>query len=251
MPLGYSFQITPEELKEIFARLQPYLPKYLKKVDAQSYGLRFEFEPFTGREEEPSSPSTHKDPQLSYVRESENEAEHLLREKAIVVLENLYEKAREEWKDAAYVADLKTAVKDAPARWKTYQHELKALSSAYDHLRTPEAAKEWPAAVSRLIDAQDRTRAAAVAFDERAKEIAEIHDKHLYAELGHDAALKAAGYPEAKDWHITDAGDYGRNYYSDWDNYPPLEEQIRRLAERQDAHVAKVGRLSGTPATAD
>ncbi|WP_413751711.1 hypothetical protein NRF20_00020 (plasmid) [Streptomyces sp. R-74717] len=245
MPLGYSFQITPQELEEIFARLQPYFPKYLKEIDAQSYGLRFEFAPFTGREEEPYEPSTHDDPKLSYVSESENEAEHLLREKAGVVLSNLYEKAREEWKDAAYVAALKAVVKDAPDLWKTYQHEVKALGTAYDYLRTPEAAKEWPSAVSRLVDAQDRSKAAAITFDERAREIAEVHDKHLYADLGHDAALKAAGYPEAKDWHIADVREYGKGYYSDWDTNPPLEEQVRRLIEQQDAHVAKVGRLSG------
>jgi hypothetical protein len=245
MPLGHSFQTTPEDLEEIFARLQPYFPKYLKKVDAQSYGLRFEFEPFTGREEEPSSPSTHGDPKLSYVRESEDETEHLLREKARVVLHDLYGKAREDWKDAAYVADLKDVVGDAGARWKTYQHEAKALQAAYDYLRSPEAATEWPSALSRLVDAQDRAKAAAIAFDTRAQQIAEVHDRHLYADLGHDAALKAAGYPQGKDWHITDANDYGKNYYSQWDNSAPLEEQVRRLTEQQDAHIAKVGRLSG------
>lgn len=249
MPLGSSFQITPEELTEIFARLQPHLPKYLKKVDPQRNGIRFEFAPFTGREEEPSKPFTHDDPKLSYIPESENEAEHLLREKASIVLSNLYGKARDEWRDAAYVADLKAVVKDAGARWKTYQHELKAAMSAYDYLRSPEAAKEWPSAVSRLIDAQDRTKAAAVAFDERAEEIAEVHDKHLYADLGRDAALKAAGFPEAKDWHITDLSDYGKGHYSDWDTQPPLAEQTRRLVEKQDGHVAKVARLSGASAS--
>nr|MDT0521298.1 hypothetical protein [Streptomyces sp. DSM 41633] len=248
MPLGYSFKITPEELTEIFSRLQQYLPKYLKKIDAQSHGLRFEFEPFTGREGEPWEPSTHDDPKLSYIRESDDEAEHLLREKARVVLAAVYEKARNEWRDAAYIADLKVVVKDAGARWKTYQHEAKALTAAYDYLRTPEAAKEWPSAVSRLIDAQDRTKAAAVAFDERALEIAEVHDKHLYADLGQDAALAAAGFPEAKDWHITASHHYGQRHYSDWDTHPPLEEQARRLVEQQDAHVSKVGRLSGTAA---
>ncbi|MBO8189209.1 hypothetical protein [Streptomyces spirodelae] len=250
MPLGNSFEITPEELAEIFARLQPYLPKNLKKVDAHPYGLRFEFKPFTGREKEPFTPSTYDDPKLSYVQESENEAEHLIREKARVVLVNLYEKAREEWEDAAYIADLKAVVKDAPGLWKTYQHEMKALEAAYDYLRTPDAATEWPSAVSRLVDAQNRVKAAAVAFDKRAKEIAEVHDKHLYADLSHDAALKAAGYPEAKDWHIVDTQRYGNKSYIDRDCYAPLEEKARRLIEQQDAHVAKVGRLSGATAGA-
>ncbi|ORT53475.1 hypothetical protein [Streptomyces sp. CB03238] len=248
MPLGDSFQITATELEDIFSRLRPYFPENLTKIEPRpgGYGLRFTFTPFTGREEEPHQPFTHNDPQLGYISESENEAEHLLREKARVVLADLYRAARQEWQEAAYIADLKAVIRDAPARWKTYQHELKALGSAYDYLRTPEAAREWPSAVSRLIDAQDRTKAAAVAFDQRAREIAQVHDTHIYAELGQDAALKAAGYPEAKDWPIADARDYDRDHFNAWDSVLPLAEQARRLIEQQEAHVAKVARLSGT-----
>ncbi|AJC62040.1 hypothetical protein [Streptomyces sp. 769] len=252
--LDNSHKITADELREIFARLQPYLPKQLKKVEPHpgGYGLGYEFTPFTGREEEPSAPSTYSDPKLKYIPESEDEVEHLRREKARVVLSNVYEKAREEWKDAAYVADMKTAVQDAPARWKTYQHERKTLEAAYAYLRNPDAATEWPSAVSRLIDAQDRTKAAAARFDQRAERIAEVHEKHLYADLGQDAALSAAGYPEAKDWHVTEVRQYGQNYYSDCaGDYAPLEEQVRRLIERQEAHVAKVGRLSGLAISSD
>jgi hypothetical protein len=248
MPLGHSFQITPAELTEIFSRLRPYFPESLKKVEPRpgGYGLRFQFAPFTGREEEPHQPFTHDDPQLGYISESENAAEHLLREKARVVLADLYRAARQEWQEAAYIADLKDVIRDAPARWKTYQHELKGVQAAYDYLRTPEAAQEWPSAVSRLIDAQDRTTAAAVAFDQRAREIAQVHETHLYADLGRDAALKAAGYPEAKSWPIADAHDYDRSHYGPWDSVLPLAEQARRLIEQQEAHVAKVARLSGT-----
>lgn len=246
--LGSSFQISSDELKEIFARLQPYLPKGLTKVDTSSRWLQFEFEPFTGREEEPCEPATYTDPKLRYVSESEDGAEHRLREKARTVLSQVYEQARQEWRNAAYVADLKGVVRDAPVLWKTYQHEVKALGTAYDYLRAPEAAQEWAPAVSRLVDAQDRTKAAAHAFDQRAEEIAEVHDKHLYADLGHNAALTAAGYPEAKDWVIASAHRYRQNYYGDYETYVPLEEQVRRLIEQQDAHVTKVGRLSGTAA---
>jgi hypothetical protein len=249
MPLGHSFAITPQEMEEIFVRLQPYLPRYLKKIDAAPFGgLRFEFASFTGREEEPLRPSTGADPKLSYIRESEDKEEHLLREKARVVLDNLYDAAQDKWRDAAYVADLKAAVKDAPGCWKTYQHEMKALREAYDYLRAPAAATEWRSAISRLIDAQDRTRAAAAAFDRRAEAIAEVHTRHLHSDLRRDDALVAAGYPQAKDWHITDLDFYRRNYDSEQDAYAPLDEQVRGLIERQDAHVAKVGRLSGATA---
>ncbi|GHF74198.1 hypothetical protein GCM10010218_64160 [Streptomyces mashuensis] len=244
MPYVDGFQVTPEELKEVFARLQPYLPRHLKKVTSHSYGLGYEFEPFTGREPEPSAPSTHDDPKLRYVRESEDEAEYQLRQKAGLVLSELYQQAREEWRSAAYVADLKTVVEDAPALWRAYQDEATALAAAYDYLRTPNAAAEWPSAVSRLVDAQDRTTSAAVAFDGRAAQIAEVHDTHLYARLGRAAALEAAGYPDAEDWPIGAVCDYGRRFYGR--GAGPLEEQVRDLIEQQDAHLAKVSRLAGT-----
>lgn len=250
MPLDTSFQITPAELAEIYSRIEAYYPPQLTKIEPNpsGWGLRYEFKAFTGREAEPNKPrASYDDPRLSYVTEDEDKAEHLLRLKAEHVLGDLYDAARAQWKIAAYVRDLKSVIGDAPQRWKTYQHESKALAAAYDYLRTPEAAREWPAALSRLIDAQDRTKAAAAAFDARAERIASVHDKHLYAELSHNEALEAAGIPEARNWHIADACDYGKShYYGDWDTYLPLEEQVRRLVERQDAHVAKVGRLSGT-----
>ncbi|MFF0629813.1 hypothetical protein [Streptomyces sp. NPDC004296] len=251
MSFDYSCKITRDEMREIFARLQPYLPKYLKPVDTTPYGLRFTFVPFTGQEPEPRKPSTFKDPKLRYVPGSDDAAEQLLRAKACDILTTLYDKAQEEWRDAAYVADLTRVVGDALAHWETYQAALKALNTAYAYLRTPDAAKEWRSAISRLIDAQDETRRAAVRFDERAQRIAEIHDRHLYADLSRAAALNAAGYPEAQGWHITELRQYSKNCFSNRedDGTVPLEEQVRRLIERQDAHIAKVGRLSGAAAT--
>jgi hypothetical protein len=249
MPLGHTVTVTSGEMHEIFKRLAPYLPPYLRKVEPRpsGYGLRVEFAPFTGRENEPTKPRAfYDDPKLTYVRESDDPAEHQLRRKASLIIDEVYNTARAEWKDAAYVADLKQVVKDAPDRWKTYERELKALESAYTYLRTPEASQEWPSALSRLVDAQDRTRTAAVAFDERAEEIAAVHEKHLYADLGHAAALANAGYPEAKDWHIVSHDQYGSGYFSDWSTSVPLQERVRRLVAEQDAHVSKVGRLSST-----
>lgn len=244
---GTTFRISPDELKEIFDRLQPYLPKNLAKVGTTSNWLRFEYA-FTGREPEPVEPPVHTDPRLSYVSESEDPVEHRLREMANTVLARAYEQARGQWRDAAYVEALKGVVRDAPALWRTYQDEARALEAAYGYLRTPDAAKEWPSALSRLVDAQDRARAAAVAFDGRAEEIARVHDTYLYSDLGHDAALKAAGYPEAKGWAIAPSDKYGQTYYSDFMSDVPMQERVRRLTEQQDAHVAKVGRLSGTQA---
>ncbi|MFC8201722.1 hypothetical protein ACFUTV_41035 [Streptomyces sp. NPDC057298] len=240
--LGRNFQITPAGMTEIFARLKPYLPPYLTAVHHHPTRLRFEFAPFTGREPEPSGQSVRTDPKLAHG--ADDEAERALRSAAVQIHEDLYRQAREQWRNAAYVADLKETVKDTGARWQAYQREAKALESAYAYLRTPAAAAEWPSALSRLIDAQERALAAASAFDDRAVEIARVHDKHLYADLGHDAALERAGYPEAKDWDIASADTYD----SAWGFGVPLTEEVRRLITQQDTHVAKVGRLSGTPA---
>ncbi|MER5973286.1 hypothetical protein ABT112_26770 [Streptomyces sp. NPDC002055] len=251
--LGDTFTITPDEMRAIFARLQPHLPPYLRKIEPHEsgWGMRYEFATFTGREEEPAKPSSYyDDPQLRYVRESENAAEHQLRLKATHILTDLYDRACDQWKDAAYVADLKAALRDAPSRWRAYEQARKALEAANGYLRTPQAAAEWPSAISRLVDAQEQALAAAVAFDERAEDIAKVHDRHVYAELGSDAAYTKAGCPEAKDWHITDADHYCHSYrgYHSSLHYAPLAETVRALIEQQDAHLAKVGRLSGTTA---
>jgi hypothetical protein len=248
MALGHTVTLTATEMDTIISRLQPHFPPYLLKIEPGPYsGLRFTFAPFTGREPKPARPQSFwDDPQLTFVPQSKHPTEHRLRRCAGQILDDLYEEAAEQWKDAAYVADLKQVVGDAPDRWRAYERESKALESAYSYLRTGEAATEWPAALSRLVDAQDRTRAAAARFDDRAEEIARVHQKHLYADLGHVAALTQAGYPEAKDWHIASADVYGSSYYSALNSYGPLTEQVRRLIEQQDNHVTKVGRLMGT-----
>ncbi|MFI8008277.1 hypothetical protein [Streptomyces sp. NPDC086010] len=245
--LSEHYTITPDEMTEILARIQPHLPPYLTKIDRGQFGgLVFEFEPFTGREPEPVRPSTRHDDRLRYVPEADDETEHLLREKAGRVLDRCFECAQEDWRNARYVADLRTVAENAPALWAAYTTEIRALEAADAYLRTPEAAAEWPSAVSRLIDAQGRAAAAATAFDERAEAIADAHDRHVYADLGRIEAFKAAGFPDAADWHITDASSYGRSYYSDWETHLPVTERTRRLIQQQDSHLAKVRRLSRT-----
>ncbi|EYT78008.1 hypothetical protein CF54_39885 [Streptomyces sp. Tu 6176] len=241
MSLGESFTLTPDEFKNVWERLTPYLPPNLRKIETHRWGLRCEFAPFTGQEEEPDcSPSFYEDPRLRYVGESEDMVEYRLRQAARTIVSDLYDQARTQWRDAAYVADLRSVVRDAPERWRAYERAAKALDSAYAYLRAPEASREWPAAISRLVDAQEHALATAAAFDERAVDIADVHYKHLYAELGQDQALKKAGYPEATAWHVGDGFDgYFRN---------GLADKVSCLIKEQEAHVAKVSRLAGTVA---
>ncbi|MGY4966766.1 hypothetical protein [Streptomyces sp. 900105245] len=249
MSLGHTTRVTPDETREIFARLMPHLPKQLQKVEPNpsGWGLRFVFTAFTGREPRPSLPAAfYQDPKLRYVAEDVDPAEHRLRDLADHIASDVYERALELWKDAAYVGDLRQVVKDAPERWRAYEREVKALEAAYAYLRTPEAATEWPSALSRLVDAQARTQVAADGFDVRGEEIAEVHSKHLYADLGRDQALAQAGYPDAAAWHLAEPDHYHRGQHFAGSNDVPLTEIVRRLIAEQDAHVAKVARLSGT-----
>ncbi|TWD13121.1 hypothetical protein FB570_11948 [Streptomyces sp. T12] len=225
--------------QQVLDRITPHLPPYLRKIEPVHGRVRFEFAPFTGHLKEPVKPlSYYDDPRLNHVPESEDQAEHRIRTVARDVLDDLYQQASKRWQDAAYVAELRRVVHDAPERWRAYEREAKALEAAYAYLRTAEAAREWSAAISRLVDAQDRTRAAAARYDERAADIADAQYRHLYADLGHTQALTEAGYPEAKDWHI---GDGFGGYFRDG-----LTAKVDRLLKEQEQHLAKVRRLSGT-----
>ncbi|MGW6262554.1 hypothetical protein [Streptomyces sp. NPDC055085] len=235
--------VTDDEMGVILARLRPYLPTYLLAMEPAPYvGLRYSFSPFTGREEGPARPeASYDDPALAYVRDDVDPVEHRLRRAARSILDDVYRQARELWKDAAYVANLRDVIKDAPARWQAYERELKAVDSADAYLRTPEAGREWPAAVCRLVDAHKRLATAADAFEERAREIARVHEKFLYADLGRAAALAAAGHPTGRGWVI------GSSYEGYYD--ATLTTWVRRHIQHQQDHLTQVSRLSGTPTT--
>ncbi|MGW4855333.1 hypothetical protein ACWEPZ_29325 [Streptomyces sp. NPDC004288] len=247
-----AVKLSPEQVQEILARLRPHLPSYLKKIELHpaGFGLRYDFAPFTGTEPQPEVPAAVRtDPGLTYVRESEDAAEHRLREAATEIICDLYDTARRQWMDAAYVRALTTALRGMHDLWDAYRQRAAALDRAYDYLRTPEATREWPAAITRVVDAQERAQAAAVAFDERARGVADVHEEHLYSDLSRNEGLTRAGYPQAKEWDIAAHDSYGRTH-SAHDTYVPLAEKVRRLIERQDAHMAKVARLTGGPSPA-
>jgi hypothetical protein len=231
--------ISPQESQQIFERLGPYLPACLKKVEPGPYsGYTYSFAEFTGSEPEPVQPALHQDSKLAYISKADDPAEHKIRTVAKDILAEIYQEARRLWRNAAYIAELKEAVGDTPDRWKTYRAERKALDAAYDFLRSPEAANEWQPAVSRLIDAQERTLSAAEEFDRSAISIARVHDKHLYADYVPDEALKYAGYSEGEHWFIGSLGDYSSRRET-------LSGAIRRLVEAQQEHLAKIQRMSG------
>ncbi|MFI2620366.1 hypothetical protein [Streptomyces sp. NPDC018584] len=257
--LGHTFQVTADEYKEIFnVRLAPYLPAHLAKVEPRpsGWGNTYTFKPFTGREPEPTAPDYKKicdDPKLSHQHWDEkagrpvaDEAEYDLRDKACYFLDEVYREARIEWRNARYIAALKATVKNTGDLYKQYRQAKPAVDAAFAYLRDPEAAKEWPAAISRLIDTHTTLMAAAEAFDERARQIAEVHEGHMHEEApGYDEALKAAGYPEAREWPIASEHHYGKNYRGEYDPHT-LSGQAQALIKEQEEHVAKVGRLSGT-----
>ncbi len=257
----HSYRLTGQQVAEIFnVRLRPHLPAYLTKVEPHTYHIRYTFKPFTGREAEPMEPDYKTicdDPKLAHEywdkeagRPVADEAEYELREAARHLLSDVYRQARIEWKNARHVADLKATVKNTSDLWKDHTQAKHAVEAAFAYLREPDAAKEWLAAISRLVDAQDIYLKAAIAFDERAQEIAEVHKQHFHEEmLGYDEALAVAGFPEAKDWYIAGSSDYGTFYSGEYSRYTTAG-QAQALIKEQEAHVAKVGRLAGQVADA-
>jgi hypothetical protein len=261
--LGTTFSVTADEFKEIFnARLAPYLPANLQNVEPNpsGWGNRYTFKPYTGAEAEPEEPYDRwkNDPKLRWRHEDERdgrqvgtEEEYELREKARYFLEQVYAEARTEWRNAKHLAALKKVLVDGKAAtaWKRWGQAKTATDAAYAYLRDPEAAKEWATAVSRLIDTHTELKAAAAAFDEKAQEIAQIHWDHMHEEgYGHDEALRLAGHPEATDWEIHGHDDYTADYRGEWRDWDRcLQAQTARLIAEQEAHVAKIGRLTGQP----
>ncbi|MFC8009130.1 hypothetical protein [Streptomyces cinereoruber] len=252
-----TVQFTADQLTDILNRLRPYLPTQLTTVKPGAYNLHFSFAPFTGLEPKPEEPACQTicdDPKLSHKhwdkeagRPVADEAEYELRELARTILNDSYREARIQWKNARHVAQLKKTVKDAGALWKAHQQAKSAVEAAFAYLRDPQAATEWPSAVSRLIDTHATYLAAALAFDDRAQEIAEVHSENFHEEmLGYDEALTAAGYPEAKDWQIASNDDYGTDYRGEYGRYTTAG-QAQRLIKEQEAHIAKVGQLTGQP----
>ncbi|MFI0929709.1 hypothetical protein ACH4TP_38160 [Streptomyces sp. NPDC021012] len=250
-----SYQFTGEQLTDIMNRLRPYLPAKLTTVTPGTYNMRYTFTPFTGLEPEPTEPDRYwEDPKLAYKhldeeagRPAADKTEHQLRNLAREILSDIYQQARIEWKNARHVAELKTTVRDAGDLWKAHNQAERAVEAAFAYLRDPAAAKEWPSAVSRLVDTHDTYLTAAIAFDERAQEIAEVHDRNMHEEmLGYDEALKAAGFPEAKDWPICSTDEYGTDYQGEYRKYTAAGK-AQRLIKQQEAHVAKVNRLTGQP----
>ncbi|MFF7329688.1 hypothetical protein [Streptomyces sp. NPDC008150] len=232
-----SIVLTSEDQKVIFARLASYLPATLKKIEPGPYaGFRYTFTTYTGREQEPCTPAIGRDPQLTPMREADNPHEYKIRAAARDILDGIYAEAHRHWHNAAYAAALAQAIGDAPTLWKTYTNELRTMTAAFDYLRDPEASREWPSAIARLLDAQDRTIAAAEAFDIPARNIARVHDEYLYSDYGHAEAFAAAGHPNAKDWDIPS--------HNTWRG--TLADKIREAVTRQRERIATIGHLTGT-----
>lgn len=266
MSLGMSFSLTADELKEIFnVRLAPYRPAHLEKADPRSsgWGIDYTFKPYTGAEARPEEPYNRwkNDPKLAWRHEDErdgrpvaDEAEYALREKARYFLDQVYSEALTAWRNDRHLAALKTALADgeAAAAWKRWGQAKTATTAAYAYLRDPDAAKEWATAVSRLIDTHAEMKAAAVAFDEKARDIAQINEDNIHEEgYGYDEALRRAGHPEATEWDICDSDNYTPDYRGEWRDWDRcLQAQAARLIAEQEAHVEKVGRLTGQSTSA-
>ncbi|MGP3777095.1 hypothetical protein ACTWJ8_40305 (plasmid) [Streptomyces sp. SDT5-1] len=263
--LGHTFRVTTDELKEIFTRrIAPYLPAQFEKAEPHpsGWGNSYTFKPFTGAEPKPEEPYDRysKDLKLAYKFEDEfhgrevaTEDEYELREKARHFLDQVYDEARTRWRNAKYVRDLKQILGngEATAAWKRWEQAQRAADAAYGYLRKPEATPEWQSAVARLLDTHKELAAAAEAFDAKAERIAWAHKENSCEEgYGYVEALREAGFPEAAEWHVAEPEDYAPTYGYRAREAKNLQAQAASLIKSHEDDVAKIGRLSGAPASA-
>lgn len=232
--------LSQQTLRDIIERIRRDLPSRVERIEPHGIGcVQYTLTPYTGTEPRPENPVSYR-ADLSLALSDAEREEKRAREIGRHILYDINETMLREWSDARYIRDLAKAVKAASGLWRDYWRTSRALEDAYAYLRTSAAAGEWRSAISRLIDAQDRALAAARAFDERARDIAQVHDDNVYSDLTHLEALTRAGYPAAAEWDVAPVSEYGP-----WSPpRSPLEEKVRQLIEQQDAHLAKVARLS-------
>ncbi|GAA2811536.1 hypothetical protein GCM10010441_40290 [Kitasatospora paracochleata] len=202
-------------------------PHFVSITKTDDTNVQWTFKPFTGSEAEPIVPTAFwRDDTLS--------------EAARNTLEFEYEVARRLWRDARYIRDIKEAAAGAASCWDRYtqaRNEMDALFTAMDTT----ADTHWRATVSKLLTAQEKTLAAAAAWDHKAKPIAYVHGTYGRTELTRREVYERAGIDptDATAWVIGDDSDYDAR----WD-LKPLQKLVHDAVEAQREHLRKVAELT-------
>jgi hypothetical protein len=220
--------ISLADVEKIAQQAAKYHHPHYQGVTKNEYNrVLFTFKPFTGAEEEPSQSRT------AWSDDSLPRAAHDF-------LDSEYEAARDLWREAKYIRELKAAAQGASALWGDYtqaRQDMDAIFASLDN--TPD--NHWRATVSKLIAAQDKALATAEEWDDKAEDIATCHSDNMYSDLGWREAYQRAGI-DGTDWVIGDKYDYGRSYYG---KQSPVVRDVNEAIEKQREHLRKIASLTG------
>ncbi len=217
--------ITLVDLDKLAAELNGRHYPNLRALTRNQYNrVEYDFAPFSGDEQEPSlAAGVWSDESLSPV--------------ALDVLEEEFEQARVRWRDARYVRDLTAATANASSVWSACADARATMDALFAALDTTEAGM-WRATVSKLLHAQAASRAAASAWDETAKRIADVHHANLQADLHPEQAYRLCGV-DATGWVVGFAEDY-----SGWGRSPLVQCTDNAIVEQRD-HMTLIVTFSG------
>jgi hypothetical protein len=217
--------ISPDEATQALAQLEGLHHPHFKGTTTGRYGnVHFDLAPFTGHEPEPTIPTEiYRNKNLGHT--------------AYAFLEAEYEQARTMWHNARYINALTDATAGAPALWDTYATARRDMDRIYAALATtPDT--HWRATVFKLIAAQEKTLAAAQAWDRKGADIARAHAVRHDGDLGRSEAYKRIGV-DADAWIVGSEDDY-----VGWGE-TPLYGRIRRAVDAQGEQLQKVANLTG------
>lgn len=234
------------ELAAAFAVPEPpatHLTRYhhpnFVRSEPHSFGAKFYFTGFTGREEEPEMPlEVWQDKTVTYEQRGQ--------------LSLQYSAARVMWSQARLRLKAAPVLRRAAPLWDAWMAKSTQLTEVFDAFwSTPDTL--WRAQLLKLTDAEQAALAAAAVWDEIAEELAQLAAEQVRTageeyDLPLEQVAKEIGL-DASDWHISYASDYQRGTY-DWDWKTPAVRDLTARIVQQRERLEEVARLAGDSAAA-
>ncbi|GGX39923.1 hypothetical protein [Streptomyces chryseus] len=197
----------------------------------------FYFAAFTGRESEPQTPiAAYDDKVLTWEQISD--------------LGKQYEAARILWSKARLRLRAAPLLRQAASLWEAWTTAKAEMERVYRAFWETDDGR-WRAQLLRLTDAEQAAEAAADAWDEIARRLAQLaadqigaagYDEELpLTEVANELGLDASG------WHIEHVDAYADRY---WSQSTPLRALLAQQVDAQRQRLVEVARLAGDPEAA-
>ncbi|MER6103709.1 hypothetical protein ABT115_15630 [Streptomyces sp. NPDC001832] len=209
-------------------------PLFLRREPGRHAGATYYFAAFTGSEPEPQAPRAA----YNY---------KVLTWEQICELGRQYEAAQILWSKARLRRQATPVLRKAAPLWEAWTAAKTELERVYTGFRQTEDGR-WRAQLLRLTDAETTAEAAAGAWDEIARQLAQLAAAQINA-AGYDDELRLTTVAkdlglDASDWHIEHIDAYTDRF---WGEPTPLLERLAQQVNAQRERLVEVARLAGDP----